>query len=382
MTYKSVDHLQKVLAEKVFAHTKDAKKASGRALGTLVEIVTFYLLKSWGFEQSVSIERSLAEYGNPSITHNVEYSLHAIAHEQTLFLKEPKLPLTAAKILAAMDESKSSRTGFTPCASRVLLTGTGVLRNACLIATGPSSHLVATLDGKQDNGLKLKVAEQFSKPYAMFECKRVGVEEGMKKGPQTIEKAKQGAYVAKSVSSLQKIRTSTGELRGLITKDDGSSYIKPHNTLLAEVVESEDFEILRDFILTVGVVSNHGNWFTSDNHNKEIKVLAQSYDWLLFLTDEGLSQFISELLLNPKPLLIPAKTAFMTSYAHDKKHNQFTKVQMKYEADQVLQKYFRDNESRIASWFNVIAPAGRSVSTLQDELSTLRSKNWTGVHKP
>ena len=52
-------------------------------------------------------------------------------------------------------------------------------------------------------------------------------------------------------------------------------------------------------VLTVGVVSNHGNWFTSNNHNKELRVLAQSYDWLLFLTDFGLSQFIERLLLSP-----------------------------------------------------------------------------------
>jgi hypothetical protein len=52
---------------------------------------------------------------------------------------------------------------------------------------------------------------------------------------------------------------------------------------MEEVIYSNDKELLRRFILTVGVVSNHGNWFTSENPNKELKVLAQSYDWLLFL---------------------------------------------------------------------------------------------------
>ena len=32
----------------------------------------------------------------------------------------------------------------------------------------------------------------------MFECKRVGVEEGMTKGPANNRKTKQGAYVARS----------------------------------------------------------------------------------------------------------------------------------------------------------------------------------------
>jgi hypothetical protein len=38
----------------------------------------------------------------------------------------------------------------------------------------------------------------------------------MKKGPQTIEKAKQGAYVARTVSSLQKIRLRDGVLGGVV----------------------------------------------------------------------------------------------------------------------------------------------------------------------
>jgi hypothetical protein len=40
MSYPSVDQLQKVLTEQVFHYADDKKKAAGRALGTLVEIVT------------------------------------------------------------------------------------------------------------------------------------------------------------------------------------------------------------------------------------------------------------------------------------------------------------------------------------------------------
>lgn len=380
MSFESVDNLQKVLATTVFSHTKDAKKASGRALGTLVELVTFYLLKSWGFEHSVSIERALAEYGNLEITHNVEYSLHPILRAEKLAVQLPKLPLSAAKILAAAEAHHFSHIGFAR-SDRKLLTTDKILRNGCVVSSRLGSHLVATLDSFEGNKYGVEIVEQFSRPYAIFECKRVGVEEGMKKGPQTIEKAKQGAYVAKSVSSLHKIRKSSGELQGLIVKDDGTLYSKPYEDLILEIINSEIPELLREFILTVGVVSNHGNWFTSDNHNKELKVLAQSYDWLLFLTDEGLSEFISELLLKPEPLLLPARTAFLASYTFDKKHNQFTKVQMNYEADQVLQSYFHDNEARIESWFNVITPKGRAVAMLQSELALLRDKNWKKVHQ-
>ena len=49
----------------------------------------------------------------------------------------------------------------------------------------------------------------------------------MRKGPQSIEKAKQGAYVARTVSSLQKIRMRNGVLGGVINRADGSLYHKP-----------------------------------------------------------------------------------------------------------------------------------------------------------
>ncbi len=379
MAYESVDRLQNVLAEKVFHYTKDAKKAAGRALGTLVEIITFYLLKSWGFEHSVAIERPLAEYGNPEISHNVEYSLHPILREHALTLRISELPITSTRILAEVDQGQFSLAGFEK-SGMTLLTSSRILRNSCVVANGQKSHLVAALDSVDRDGLRIVLLEQFSRPYAIFECKRVGVEEGMRKGPQTIEKAKQGAYVAKSVSSLHKLRTASGELRGLIYKSGHVAYSKPYAELVAEVIASHDPDLLRDFILTVGVVSNHGNWFTSENHNKELKVLAQSYDWLIFLTDEGLAEFITELLLNPTPLLKPARSAFLASYSAGKKKNQFTKVQMDYKADQVLQAYFRDNERRIEGWFNVIAPARSSMRKLQRELSQLRDKDWRAVH--
>jgi hypothetical protein len=285
MVYQSVDQLQKVLAEKVFHYTQDAKKASGRALGTLVEIIAFYLLKSWGFENSVAIERALAEYGNLDIAHNVEYSLHPILNRLDLQIPE-KLPITSTRLLSEINQ-KISLVDFEKI-SNTLFTTNSILRNSCVIANRINpypSHIMANLVSKTKTGFSVTILEHYTKPYAMLECKRVGIEEGMRKGPQTIEKAKQGAYVAKSVSSLYKIRLPSGELQGLIYKSDNQIYIKPYIELVKEIVESNDKDLLRDFILTIGVVSNHGNWFTSNNHNKELKVLAQSYDWLLFLTD-------------------------------------------------------------------------------------------------
>jgi hypothetical protein len=227
---------------------------------------------------------------------------------------------------------------------------------------------------------RYSVASLCRRPFAIFECKRVGVEEGMRKGPQTIEKAKQGAYVARTVSALQKIRLTDGSMGGLIQKRDGSFRHGDYYRLMAEIIASGDPELLSRFILTVGVVSNHGNWFTSENHNKELKVLAQSYDWLLFLTDAGIAQFINELLFNPAEELKAAKQIFLASYTGQKGVNQFTKVQISLAADAALQSYFRSRMQVIGGWFNIIAPAGKGLAVLKDELNTLKAKNWREIH--
>ena len=343
MSYPSVDALQNTLATDVFHYAADRKKAAGRALGTLVEVITFYLLRSWGFRDALAIERPLPEFANPEITHNVEYSIHPILERQRLGFSIGRLPLTAAKIRKALGAPEKWRSGEDT--SNQLLTAGGVVRNCCAIAQSDVGPYIAHLERMEDLTCEVSVSLLSAHPFAIFECKRVGLEEGTRKGPQTIEKAKQGAYVARTVSSLQKIRLHDGRLGGVIQKRDGSLLCEPYSDLLRQVTCSDDPDLLRDFILTVGVVSNHGNWFTSENHNKELKVLAQSYDWLLFLTDEGLAEFINALLLAPTPELEPARKAFLASYNAKKSKNRFTKVQMDAEADAVLQKYFQDHES-------------------------------------
>ncbi|MDE3056467.1 MAG: hypothetical protein KGJ59_00735 [Bacteroidota bacterium] len=379
MAFESVDKLQKVLANKVFKHTKDPKKAAGRALGTLVEIITYYLLKTWGLNNQISIERGLEEYGNPDITHNVEYSLHPVVRNSNLTFVHSGDTITTTKVLKLLEAENYDLKKFEHKSNHLL--NKGVLRNACTIATSENSFLLCSIKSSTKNEIELYIYEQSRKPYAMFECKRVGVEEGVTKGPQTIEKAKQGAYVARTASSLQKIRNEKGEMYGIIYRSDGSYIIRPFVDLLEEIVHSHNDELLKRFILTVGVVSNHGNWFTSDNPNKELKVLAQSYDWLLFLTDNGLAQFIETLLLKPKKKFKPVRKAFLSSYKEEKKKNQFTKVQMNIEADKILLSYFSANISNIEGWFNIISPKRKKLFTLKDELRELQNKNWIDILK-
>jgi hypothetical protein len=378
MSYESVDALQRVLVEKVFHYADDRKKAAGRALGTLVEIITYYSLKAWGFRENVAIERPLPEYGNPAITHNVEFSLHPTLRQQVIPLRRFTLPLSTAKLRSSMAELGFAHDDFVPKAAHVL-SNQGVLRNACTFGESPTAFCIASIDDINGDRYALTISVLAQHPFAMFECKRVGVEEGMTKGPQSIEKAKQGAYVARSVSSLQKVRYRSGQMGGVIQRPDGTLYHKPYDQLLEEVTTSDDPTMLRDFILTVGVVSNHGNWFTVEDHNKELRVLAQSYDWLLFLTDQGLAEFVSELLLNPTPELADARVAFLNSYGPRAAGNRFTKVKIDVKADLVLRAYFKAHGKEIESWFNVITPSRRPLKKLQQELQKLNAKNWANI---
>lgn len=371
MTFESVDILQRTLADTVFQYSADRKKAAGRALGTLVEIVTYYTLRAWNLRDHIVIERSVPEFANPQIVHNVEFSLHPIKARHTAEIAPLSLPLTAAKLKRRLPLLADS-----PVKSIQILSSGRIKRNATVVAENSTGPIVANVDGLTDSRCELTVCELLSHPFAIFECKRVGVEEGMRKGPQTIEKAKQGAYVARAVSSLQKVRLRDGRFQGVIERSDGTFRTGIYEELLRDAVDTLGAADLSGFILTVGVVSNHGNWFTSDNHNKELRVLAQSYDWLLFLTDLGLSRFIDRLLLNPTRELAPARDAFLASYSGASGANRFTKVRMDINADEALRNYFLAHEAEVETWFNVIAPRNGSLDTLQADLRQLSAKDW------
>lgn len=378
MAYPSVDKLQNMLAAEVFGHCVDKKKASGRALGTLVEIVTFYTLCAWDLRDATAIERPAPEFANAEITHNVEFSVHPVVRTKCVEIKPLHLPLTSKKLLKIAGELPKG----TSLRDEQLLSSRNVMRNSAVVAEHSGGFTTAHINGTDADGCTVALTDLLTAPFAIFECKRVGVEEGMRKGPQTIEKAKQGAYVARSVSSLQKFRLQSGKLQGVVDTGGGKLRTGDYDTLLRQVIDGNDADALRHFILTVGVVSNHGNWFTAENHNKELKVLAHSYDWLLFLTDYGLSQFIEKLLRNPVAELMPAQDAFLASYKAEKTGNSFTKVKIDADADRALKRYFELHEKEVESWFNVIAPPGGTLDQLRADLVKLADKDWDRIRHP
>lgn len=356
MSYKSIDVLQRSLASTIFSTKKDAKKAAGRALGTIVEIITYYLLREWGFTSNIQIETKLPEYGNREITHNVEFTLHRSLHQEERQVSRP-LTYTSIKKLFGFNPQEH-KTGY-------FLDSNGILKNSAVIGKNSNTIAICNLIGD-----KLVLSSLIEQASALFECKRVGVEEGQKKGPQTIEKAKQGAYVALKSSSLQKVRDESGNLYGVYFKD-GLLHTMPYEDALNECIQSGS---LSNFILSFGIVSNHGNWFTSENMNKELKVLAQSYDRLLFLTDDGLYSFIEDTILKPNSEYLPIKDAFISSYSDGKKTNSFTKSKIHLEAHIALTKYFHDRITSIENWFNIISPDDMTMTEIKHQLQYLLNK--------
>ena len=343
-------------------------------MGTFIETIVYYLLRQWGESDSTAIERPLAEYGRAEITHNVEFTLHPIRKIYNQVEIAANVPITARRIADIIELSDE----FALTSNKLI--NKGIIQNACVIGTTENAVAIATPDRITSSGTNMHAFVLDKHAYAMIECKRVG-KEGDAKGPQTIEKAKQGAYVAKTTSSLQKVRNDHGGLDGIYYVN-GEAHVGPYSQLLNEIIENGDAQQLRDFTLSIGVVSNHGNWFTAGNQNKEMKVLAQSYDWLLFLTDEGLAEFIIDLLRSPRREYKSVKEAFIASYSPaggPKAANVFTKKYMEQAAHKALDAYFAANIDKIERWFNVISPEVGTLHDLKHILVTLKNKNWRTI---
>jgi len=144
MGYSSVDEIQKQLQKEVFAHTQSSKKAAGRALGTIVEIVTYYLLKSWNLDGNISIEKRIPEFGDSDITHNVEFSLHPIFSQKEIEIELDGKTITPLRILNSLSD-KTVKENLDLIKKSNYLLKKGVVRNACTLGIGKDYHLVASI---------------------------------------------------------------------------------------------------------------------------------------------------------------------------------------------------------------------------------------------
>ena len=103
------------------------------------------------------------------------------------------------------------------------------------------------------------------------------------------------------------------------------------------------------------------------------------FDWLLFLTDKGLTKFINDLLITPQPEYEIVKKIFEKTYPSDKNYK-FTKSQINYDAHIALCNYFEKNLEEIEKWFNIITLGGLTIDNLKDQIRILHGKDWGKIH--
>lgn len=159
------------MAQGIFSHTGDAKKAAGRALGTLIELITFYMLRDWGLETDMAIEIGLPEYGNAKVTHNVEFTLHPTMDLGSVELASipGKNAVPVRHVLAELRKSGRINPDFMERKSTQIRDSKGILRHAIRLGECSTGQRVVAYFIGNENTFRISMHDLH--PYAMFECK-------------------------------------------------------------------------------------------------------------------------------------------------------------------------------------------------------------------
>lgn len=221
--------------------------------------------------------------------------------------------------------------------------------------------------GRLDDEDELKITNLSIDPVMFIECKRVGLEEGTTTGPQTIEKAKQAAYVALKSSKLQKI-VHEGQFLGVLADNDSLEY-DTYEQLWNRLLEEENPEKLKGVTRSVLFVSDHGNWFPGGEEGKDIKILKGGFDWVIWVKDDGLIQLIQDLLIDDESV----KNAFTKSYDPDRSgQSLLTKGRIEKEArDSIFSYVDNHRDTIIEEWFEVLESENKTFNDLIEETNKL-----------
>jgi hypothetical protein len=125
-----------------------------------------------GFSKNVPIERRIPEFGRMDITHNVEFSLHAVRRESLLTIPRDGNAIRGKHFAGHPDFIDANLAGE-------LLSSIQLLRNSAILVEREGLIIVANLVDMGDKTLDILIADLVQTPVAIFECKRVGVEDGI-----------------------------------------------------------------------------------------------------------------------------------------------------------------------------------------------------------
>ena len=75
-SFDGIDEAQMALSNEIFDSARSSKKASGRAIGTLQEMLVYSILHHHNLDDRIYLEYPLPEQGLEEVTHAVEFSVH------------------------------------------------------------------------------------------------------------------------------------------------------------------------------------------------------------------------------------------------------------------------------------------------------------------
>lgn len=116
----------------------------------------------------------MPEYGNCEITHNVEFTLHRVLSKQECDIITPLTYKKASQLLNL--ELQEQKIG-------TFIDRNGILKNSAVLGNTNNALVLCNLIGT-----KLQLSFIQEQACAMFECKRVGVEEGQKKDHKQLKR--------------------------------------------------------------------------------------------------------------------------------------------------------------------------------------------------
>lgn len=365
-SFDAIDEAQMALSNEIFDSTRSPKKASGRAIGTLQEMLAYSILHYHNLDDRIYLEYPLPEQGLEEVTHSVEFSIHPKIGTKPAAVSGRKhdnvtLQDTDAEDLYGEDSERLKKVRLVQHDD-----------DYDVIHTNPSLLKLDDLKNWPYNNIPIgRLADEGDKeivlldpqPVGFIECKRVGLEEGTTSGPQTIEKAKQAGFVALRTSRLQKIITSDGK-KGVLV-NDGSVEYDDFEKLWESKLSSQNPSDLRGIVRSVLFFSDHGNWFPGNEESKDVKILKSSFDWAIWVEDDGLIELV-EFVLNDTDM----RRAFELHV--DSSKTILTKSKLESRARQAMLRFVEENwESLSENWLTVLEPEGKSIEDLLEEFRTI-----------
>lgn len=371
--YDQMRNIQVALSDLV-----GGQKTAGRRLGMILEIMTFLFFQSQGLASSMRKGNQLPSFAIDA-THETDFSFHPVLQSTTqIFTNQQQQVGVSRQPVPSRQFPISEQLSLLDPDSLIPIMKDKIIQNSnvnplAVIAVpegdrkdsgNPSGQKICSnitsLSSETGTRCDVSINRLANSAYAKVECKRVGIELTADSAPQTIEKAKQGAYAADHASSFQSIYTRGGEKLGVMLGD--RIRVGPYDQLRNQIINGEIPGMLEGYCSTLFVFSEPSNWQTSNGvWKKDLEVLRASFDWVMYLEDEAFIHFCENFHL--------ADSEGGDNSVRNWIHDNAKLSQIPWNAYNELMEYVRENPP--AEWFAVHTPEEGNTTLLIEEMEAL-----------